>query len=70
MVEGVFDTALVENCCFCPPGETDGELYETCSYSEKSIKESRGSKQLDWELEVAMEDEDCVEEELIVVLAD
>lgn len=69
MVDGVLETALVENCCFCPPGETDGELYETCSYSEKSSNESRGSKQLDCELEVAIDDEDCVEE-LIVVLAD
>ena len=44
-------------------------MYDTCSYSEKSIKESRGSRQLDCELEVAMLDEDCVEE-VIVMWAD
>jgi hypothetical protein len=64
-VVGVFETGLVVNCCFWLEGEMEGDWYDTCSYSEKSIRESRGSRQLDCEFEVDMMDEDCVEEVIV-----
>ena len=48
-------------------GDLYSDLYDTVSYSEKSIKESRGSRQPAWELEVDMLDEDCVEEDILMV---
>ena len=64
---GVLDTDL-ENWAFDVDGEMAGDLnsdlYDTVSYSEKSINESKGSRQLAWECDVDMLDDDCVEEDI------
>ena len=61
------DTDL-ENWVFVVDGEMAGDLnsdlYDTVSYSEKSINESKGSRQLAWEVDVDMLDDDCVEEDI------
>ena len=49
-------------------GDLYSDLYDTVSYSEKSINESRGSKQLAWEFDVDMLDEDCVEEDILMYM--
>jgi hypothetical protein len=67
MVAGVLD-ADREKPALDVNGETAGDLNsdlnDTLSYSEKSINESKGSRQLDWELEVHMLD-DCVDEDIV-----
>lgn len=42
-------------------GDLNSDLNDTVSYSEKSTKESKGSRQLAWELEVDMLDDDCAD---------
>ena len=69
-VAGVLDTDL-ENWLFDCEGEIAGDLYsllyDTVSYSEKSINESKGSRQLAWEFDVDILDDDCVEDDILSV---
>jgi hypothetical protein len=46
-------------------GDLNSDLYDTVSYSEKSINESKGSRQLAWEFDVDILDEDCVEDDIL-----
>jgi hypothetical protein len=71
-VAGVLDTDL-ENWALDVDGEIAGDLnsdlYDTVSYSEKSISESNGSRQLAWELDADMlEDDDCEEDDIAVLV--
>ena len=45
-------------------GDLNSDLYDTVSYSEKSIRESKGSKQLAWVLEDDILDDDGVDEDI------
>ena len=66
----MLDTDL-ENCVFDCDGEMAGDLYsllyDTVSYSEKSINESKGSRQLDWEFDADILDDDCVEDDILTI---
>jgi hypothetical protein len=68
----VLETDL-ENPVFDVDGEIAGDLYsdlyDTVSYSEKSINESKGSRQVAWELDVAILDDDCDEEDIFALVA-
>jgi hypothetical protein len=64
-VAGVFETALPTNWLFVADGEMDGELYDNLSYSDKSNNESRGSRQLPWELECDIDVDDCDEVDIV-----
>lgn len=45
-------------------GDLNSDLYDTVSYSEKSINESKGSRQPAWEFDVDILDDDCVDDDI------